>query len=593
MRSQLLLTLLSANLAASSSPFYTEPQYPFIETEDIPNPSTGTGPGSGANHAASSFKCDLPPPVTPSDGLPSARDLFTSKAAVQKQVERHAALVRVPSICYDDLGDFDKDERWNVFYELHDVLKKTYPVFHARSTLEKVNTFGLVYTLKGTNPSLKPLLLAAHQDVVPVADAATWTYPPFSAHYDGEWMWGRGVSDDKNSFTALLSALETLLSLPGDDGAGSYAWTPTRTIILASGFDEECSGARGAGHIATHLQQTWGNDSMALVLDEGGMGLQQLDDGTLYALPAVMEKGHVDIWINLHVTGGHSSVPFPHTGIGIVSEMVVALESNPYSPELTTSSPLYEHMVCQARYSPDAQPKITQLLEEGDLDALAAELISIDRPTHYRLQTSQSVDYFQAGQKINAMPEKIKVGVNYRVAPQNSIPEIQHNVVKYISGIAEKYGIKIKAFEGDDEYEKYAALHKSHDIGLMKKLEDGVKPLYDVDYNGTLFLSRTQATLPAPISPTTGPIWDLFSGTLQSSFQFDGGKVVPVGELMTGNTDTRHYLGLTRNVYRFVPIRNGYTINAHTIDERIKFEAHMEILRFYYDLIRNFDASDA
>lgn len=128
MRSNLLLTLLSANLATSSSPFYTEPQYPFIETEDIPNPSTGPGPGSGANHAASSFKCDLPPPVTPSDGLPSARDLFASKGAVQKQVERHAALVRVPSICYDDLGDFDKDERWNVFYELHDVLKKTYPV---------------------------------------------------------------------------------------------------------------------------------------------------------------------------------------------------------------------------------------------------------------------------------------------------------------------------------------------------------------------------------------------------------------------------------------------------------------------------------
>ncbi|GKT40449.1 putative carboxypeptidase VC_A0337 [Colletotrichum spaethianum] len=569
MRSQSLLTLLSTTaLTSATSPFYTEQQHPFVG-------------------AASDFKCDLPPAVTPSDGLPSAKDLFTSPEAVRKQVERHAALVRVPSICYDDLGDFDTDKRWDVFYELHDVLKKTYPVFHARAELVKVNTFGLVYTLRGTDPSLKPLLLAAHQDVVPVADAATWTYPPFSAHFDGEWMWGRGVSDDKNSFTALLSALETLLSQPGP-GAG---WTPTRTIILASGFDEECSGQRGAGHIATHLQQTWGNDSMALVLDEGGMGLQQLDDGTLYALPAVMEKGHVDIWLDLHVTGGHSSVPFPHTGIGIVSEMVVALESHPYSPKLTTSSPLYEHMVCQARYSPDAQPRITELLEEGDLDALVAELVAIDRPTHYRLQTSQSVDYFQAGQKINAMPEKIRVGVNYRVAPQNSIPEIQHNVVSYISGIAEKYGITVKAFEGDQDYEEYTQRH-GRDLGSVKKLDDAVKPLYEVDYNGTLYLSRTQATLPAPLSPTKGPVWDLFSGTLQSTFAFDGGKVVPVGELMTGNTDTRHYLSLTRNVYRFVPIRNGATINAHTIDERIKISAHMEILRFYYDLIRNFDAAD-
>ncbi|KAK6213634.1 peptidase family M20/M25/M40 [Colletotrichum tabaci] len=592
MRSQhLLLALFSAAsspLASATSPFYTDNeqqrQRPIVD-------------------AASDFKCDLPPPVTPSDGLPSAADLFSSPDAVRKQVERHAALVRVPSICYDDLGDFDKDDRWRVFYDLHDVLKKTYPVFHARAELVKVNTFGLVYTLRGTDPSLKPILLAAHQDVVPVADAATWTYPPFSAHFDGEWMWGRGVSDDKNSFTALLSALETLLSQPAAPGSASSSssssaagsggqWAPTRTIILASGFDEECSGARGAGHIAVHLQRLWGNDSMALVLDEGGMGLQLLDDGrTLYALPAVTEKGHVDIWLDLHVTGGHSSVPFPHTGIGIVSEMVVALESRPYSPKLTTSSPLYEHMVCQARYSPDAQPRVTELLESGDLDALAAELVTIDRPTHYRLQTSQSVDYFQAGQKINAMPEKVRVGVNYRVAPQNSVPEIQHNVVAYVSGIAEKYGITVKAFEGDDDYKEYARQHATSDLGRIEKPYDAVKPLYDVDYNGTLYLSRTQATLPAPLSPTKGPIWDLFSGTLQSSFAFDGGKVVPVGELMTGNTDTRHYLNLTPNVYRFVPIRNGATINAHTIDERIKISAHMEILRFYYDLIRNFDAA--
>lgn len=80
--------------------------------------------------SSSSFACDLPPPVAPSDTLPSASDLFSSPAALQKQVERHAALVRVPSICYDDLGDFDADPRWKVFYELHDVIKKTYPVLY-------------------------------------------------------------------------------------------------------------------------------------------------------------------------------------------------------------------------------------------------------------------------------------------------------------------------------------------------------------------------------------------------------------------------------------------------------------------------------
>jgi Gly-Xaa carboxypeptidase len=138
---------------------------------------------------------------------------------------------------------------------------------------ETVNTFGLVYTIKGTDSSLKPLMLAAHQDVVPVADASSWSYPPFSAHFDGRWLWGRGASDDKNSLTALMSALETLLSNP--------SWVPKRTIIFALGFDEECSGRRGAGTIGPYLEKLYGSNSMALILDEGGMGLELLGNDTL------------------------------------------------------------------------------------------------------------------------------------------------------------------------------------------------------------------------------------------------------------------------------------------------------------------------
>lgn len=378
-------------------------------------------------------------------------------------------------------------------------------------------------------------MLTAHQDVVPVADPSTWTHPPFDAVFDGTWLWGRGASDDKNSLTALLSAVETLLS---------QGWTPKRTVLLAFGFDEECSGVKGAGSIAAHLKSTWGADSVAIVLDEGGMGLQQIDN-VLYALPAVMEKGHVDIWFTLHVQGGHSSTPFPHTGIGIMSEMVVALESNPYVPELIKNSPIYNHYVCQARYSPNAEPKVTRLLKDGDLQTLAKELASRDRSTNYRLQTSQAVDYIAGGQKINAMPEKITLGVNYRVAPQDSIGKVMHNVVGYIEPIVKKYGLKIKAFEADEEYAGYVGQKKTTEgLQAIQLKEDGVMPLYEVDYNGTLVLSATQKTQPAPVSPSVDDaVWDVFAGTIQHAFAFEGGKVVPVGELMTGNTDTRHYLG--------------------------------------------------
>ena len=446
---------------------------------------------------------------------------------------------------------------------------------HQHFTLEKINTFGLLYTLPGSDPSLKPLMLTAHQDVVPVADASTWTHPPFDAYFDGTWLWGRGASDDKNSMTSLLSAIESLLA---------QGWSPKRTVLLAFGFDEECSGLKGAGSIAAHLKSVWGENSLAIILDEGGMGLQQIGD-VLYALPAVTEKGHVDIWLELHVQGGHSSIPFPHTGIGIISEAVVALESHPYEPVLVKDSPIYNHYICQARYSPQAEPKVTKLLEEGDLETLAKELASQDRPTNFRLQTSQAVDYISGGQKINAMPEVVKAGVNYRVAPQNSIGEIMHNVVKHLSPIVAKYNLAITAFEADDEYKSYVDQHG---------LPGTANPAYEVDYNGTLILTSSQKTLAAPVSPSGGgdAVWDVFAGTIRHAFASPGAPtVVPVGELMTGNTDTRHYLALTPNVYRWSPARQGGTLNGHTIDERVDMNVHMELVRFYYDFVRNFDAA--
>lgn len=396
---------------------------------------------------------------------------------------------------------------------------------HERATLEKVNTLGLVYTIEGSDLSLKPTLLAAHQDVVPVPDASTWTHPPFAAVYDGEWLWGRGASDDKNSLTALMSAVETLLS--------HEDWEPKRTLILAFGFDEECSGYRGARAIGDFLTERYGDDGIAVILDEGGLGMQLVENDTLYALPAVMEKGHVDIWFELSVVGGHSSIPFPHTGIGIIAEVISKIEDNPYSPELLEDSPVHKHLQCLARHSPSFQPEITRLVKAGDLEGLARELIQMHRGGRYMIQTSQSVDLIEGGQKINAMPEHVVLGVNYRVAPQNSIPEVQHNLVKTIQSVVDKFDLKVEAFEGDKEYQVYASAHASN---------SPVTPSERIDYNGTLTLRASEKFEVTPTAPTDSEAWSTFAGTIRHVFEFENGEVVPVGEIMTGNTDTRHYL---------------------------------------------------
>jgi len=77
-----------------------------------------------------------------------------------------------------------KDKRWDVFGAFHDYLTKEYPsvcaslrtiqyssctdalfIHFRHKTLKKtnVNTWGLIYEWTGSDTSLKPILLAAHQ----------------------------------------------------------------------------------------------------------------------------------------------------------------------------------------------------------------------------------------------------------------------------------------------------------------------------------------------------------------------------------------------------------------------------------------------
>lgn len=389
----------------------------------------------------------------------------------------------------------------------------------------------MLYTLGGSDPSLKPTLLTGHQDVVPVADASTWKYPPFEAHFDGEYIWGRGASDDKNSVTGILSAVEGLLS--------EAEWTPKRTLLLAFGFDEEVGTDRGAKKINDVLQERYGNDSIAIILDEGGFGSRPLDDKTVYVHPAITEKGTMNLYFELHTKGGHSSVPLPHTGIGIISEIVVALESSPYEPMITRNSPTHKRLICQARYSPGRQLRIEELLRKEDFDGLAIEYANTSPVNRYFVQTSQSVDLISGGVKINAMPEVVTLAVNYRVAHHQRLVDVQHKAINVISDVVEKYGLHVDAFKGDKEYHEYIAELHTNDNPSRNDL----KRRDYVDYNGTLIVTAPIKAEAAPLSPADDAVWNTLSGTIQHSFASDGKTVVPLGDIMNGNTDTRHYLG--------------------------------------------------
>ncbi len=51
----------------------------------------------------------------------------------------------------------------------------------------------LLFTWQGTDPSLKPVVLCAHLDVVPCPTPEAWDHPPFGGHIDraAGVVWGQ------------------------------------------------------------------------------------------------------------------------------------------------------------------------------------------------------------------------------------------------------------------------------------------------------------------------------------------------------------------------------------------------------------------
>src|SRR5512134_1626931 len=233
-----------------------------------------------------------PPPVQPAPevAIPSGAS------------ERLAGSLRIRTISSDDPAAFDAD----AFGTLHAYLHSAFPRVHTQLRRETVQTYSLLYTWQGSDPSLKPILLMGHLDVVPVEPGTeeAWQEAPFGGRIVDGFVWGRGAIDNKSAVVGTLEAVDMLL------GEG---FRPARTVHLAYGHDEEVGGTRGAREVAALLERR--GVELELVLDEGGV----IADGILpglsgpVALVGIAEKGFVSVELSARVAGGHSSLPPPRS----------------------------------------------------------------------------------------------------------------------------------------------------------------------------------------------------------------------------------------------------------------------------------------
>ncbi|KAJ4991929.1 peptidase family M20/M25/M40 [Stagonosporopsis vannaccii] len=540
----------------------------YIIAGESPQWNSSTGTESRA-------KCRQVNPLFPSR---STKELNDTESYLQSDdfrklaIERLSGAVQIPTASYDDMGDVGADPRWDIFNSFENYLEKTFPLTHAALQLEKVNTHGLLYTWPGTDASLKATLLMAHQDVVPVPDSTVeqWTHPPFSGHYDGKFVWGRGASDCKNQLLAILNSVEALLS------AG---FTPRRTLILSFGFDEEISGRQGAQHLAKRLIEKYGHNSIAAIVDEGAVNVENW--GADFAIPGVAEKGYIDVDIIVRMPGGHSSVPPAHNGIGVAAELIALIEQSMYEPRLADENPYLGLLTCGAYHAPNFPKKLHHLLDRRSSkrltckkreDRLALEAAKAGLGVKYLFTTSVAVDIIHGGVKNNALPERTQITVNHRINVGSSSKEIKDHISKLAGVIAKKHSLKLNAFNGAEEPSSITLSH------------------------------RATVLEPAPVTPTileSGSSnktyvtpFSILSGTTRALY---GKDLVVAPGIMTGNTDTRYYWDLSEHIFRYGPgwdKEQAGMGNIHTVDEKIGVQAHLDTVRWMWSWIRNMDEAD-
>ncbi|EGG20948.1 peptidase M20 family protein [Cavenderia fasciculata] len=414
------------------------------------------------------------------------------------------------------------------FIKLHAFLKKTFPLVHSYLDCQVIGDYSLLYHWKGQDPTLKPIMFAAHMDVVPIVNEDKWSYPPFSGKVADGYVWGRGSMDDKLVVMALLEAIEDQLA------SGHHA-TLQRSIYLAFGHDEEVGGYRGASKMAAYLEEK--GVTFEYILDEGlPILLPPVFPGITrpIATLGMAEKGGLNLHLSVASMGGHSSMPPKHTAIGILSAAITKIEENPMPLSLQQARLVFDYVGREATL-----PMKLVFANMWLFEPIVSKVLSKTPALDALQRTTTAVTVFNGGNKPNVLPAFANATINFRIAPSDSI----------------------------------------------QRVIDHIRTTIDDD---RITLSVSDSIEPAPVTSPHTPSFKLIQSTIIQEFSPD---VIVAPAIMIANTDTRWYWNLTPNIYRFCPQLVSKTDHArfHGVDERISTSNYKQLVDFYYHLIKNGD----
>ena len=452
-------------------------------------------------------------------------DAVNLKAVDEVKASKHLSdLITFRTISSKDIQKIDYEQ----FLALHKYLEDNFPLTHQHMHRELVNQYSLLYTLKGSESSLKPILFMAHQDVVPIEPGTEkeWTHPPFSGQIADGFVWGRGSMDVKCGITGALEAMEILLE---------SGFQPKRTIYLAFGQDEEVGGINGAAKIAELIKSR--GIRLEMVLDEGGI---IMEDDTLgfsrsMALIGIAEKGYASLELSITTSGGHSSMPPDNTSIGLLSSAIHRLEKNPFPEKFAGATKImFDYLGPEMNFF-----KKMLIANHWLFKPFIAKFFLATPEGAAMIRTTTAATIFNSGIKDNVIPQKARAVVNFRILPG----ETPQTVKQYVQKIIDDPRIELRI------------------LGFNKE--------------------------PSPISNTRCQAFNV----LCKSIKQHSPEALIVPYLVMGATDARYFYQLTDNVYRYLalPLVKGDISRVHGTDERINIKDYVGYIQFLIQVIENFN----
>jgi len=326
---------------------------------------------------------------------------------------------------------------------------------------------------------------------------------------------------------SLISILEAVEELL------SEGFTPERTLMLAFGHDEEIHGLRGARVIASALEKR-GIDA-EFILDEGSgitKGIVPIIDKPVASI-GISEKGYLSVKVKVEMDGGHSSYPEKESSIIVLNEALHHIINKPMKADII--GPVKDFL----RYTGPEVPFLPKVIFANQwlFKGLILKTYTGSNTGNAAVRTTTAPTVIHAGIKDNMVPTQAEAVVNFRIVPGETIEDVLQHLQQVIS-------------------------------------DDRVK----VTMTG-------QNEEPSPVSPINSFGFEAIHRTIKQVFP----EVMVNPMLVLGATDSRHYAGVSRNIYRFGPVTlvQADLARIHGLNERIGIGDFKRSIGFYYQLIKN------